>query len=130
MLVQRKLTTAQVLELIRDEGFDLEAQASRRRHDGYRSLATYREFEAILLPRVTRAGADQAKGRKLRSLYQQLEQKGRPAPVKPPSAEKKLSPRPQEQQPSPGRLGLALGLGAIGLGGLLVFLLLRYFLSG
>jgi serine/threonine-protein kinase len=128
--VQRKLTTAQVLELIQDKNFDLTAQASRRKHDGFRSLATYREFGPVLLPRLTRAGADQGKSRKLRSLYEQLEGKERPT-ARPPSAEKKLPPRPQpREQPGPGRLGLALGLGAIILGGLIVFLLLRYFLPG
>jgi serine/threonine protein kinase len=136
VLVQKKLTTAEVLELIQDKDFDLKAQASRRKRDGFRSLATYREFGSVLLPRLTRAGADQAQGQasKLRSLYEQLEEKDR-APGKPPSAERKLPPRPQQQgqqgqQPGPSRLGLALGLGAIGLGGLVVFLLLRYFMPG
>jgi serine/threonine-protein kinase len=128
-LIQRKMRTAEVLRLIQTENFDLEAQASRRKDDGFRSLATYREFEAVVLPRVTRAGAENREGSKLRSLYQQLEGKAPPAPAKPTSAEKKLPARAQGRgAPSVNRLGLALALGALGLGGLLVFWLLRYFL--
>jgi hypothetical protein len=128
--VQRKLTTAEVLRLIQDEKFDLQAQASRRKHGGFRSLATYREFEAVVLPRVTRAGSESREGSKLRSLYEQLGSKDRPAPGRPPGAEKKLPPRPRGPAAPANRLGVALALGALALGGLAVFLLLRYFLPG
>jgi hypothetical protein len=70
-MVVRKLTTAEVLELIEEDDFDVTAQGSRRSKDGFRALATYREFESVLLPRVTRAAAD-TRSRKLKDLYEKL----------------------------------------------------------
>lgn len=69
--MQQRLTTDEVRALIADDDFDLKAQGSRKANEGYRALATYREFEALLVPRVTRAAADKG-SRKLKNLYEKL----------------------------------------------------------
>ncbi len=71
--VQRRLTTAQVLELIAGEHFDPATRASRSPNEGYRALATYREFEPVVLGRAAKSGADRQASR-YRKLYKQIEE--------------------------------------------------------
>jgi serine/threonine-protein kinase len=71
--VQRRLTTAQVLELIEGEHFDPATRASRNANEGYRTLATYREFEPVMLGRAAKSGADRQASR-YRKLYKQIEE--------------------------------------------------------
>jgi hypothetical protein len=71
--VLRKLTTAEVLELIQEEDFDVTAQGSHRSKDGFRALVTYRSSRWGYC-RVTRAAAD-TRSRKLRNLYDKLLQR-------------------------------------------------------
>jgi eukaryotic-like serine/threonine-protein kinase len=68
--VKRTLTTTQVLDLIASEAFDPTTQASRHPESGFKALANFREFRAAVLPRVTKAGADDRTNR-LRSLARQ-----------------------------------------------------------
>jgi serine/threonine-protein kinase len=69
--VTRKLTTAQVRELIATRGFDPTAVASRTLKDGYRSLACYREFGQSMFGRATKGAADLRTAR-FRNLYKQI----------------------------------------------------------
>jgi serine/threonine-protein kinase len=71
-LVRKKMTTDQIRELIRDPDFDLKAQASHDPKEGYRSLATYAEFEHSLKGRLEKARADR-KTAKFRGIYDKLE---------------------------------------------------------
>jgi serine/threonine-protein kinase len=70
----RKVTSAQVLQLIETGKLDSSAKISRRKADGYRALATYKEFEAAVLAKASKMSAD-AKTVKYRSLYKQIEEK-------------------------------------------------------
>ena len=71
-LVRRKMTTDQIQDLIRDPDFDLKAQASRDPKEGYRSLATYQEFEHVLRGRLEKARADR-KTAKFKDIYKKIE---------------------------------------------------------
>jgi hypothetical protein len=74
-LVQRKMTTPQVLAMIEAPDFDQEATASRTK-EGFRGLATYREFEPVLLGRVSKTGVDQ-QTTKYRAMYKKIEEEDR-----------------------------------------------------
>jgi serine/threonine protein kinase len=76
-MVSQKLTTAEVLNLIADEDFDLTAQGSSPSGGGLRSLASFREFRQILVPRVTRAAADR-QSQRIKALYQQIDEEDTP----------------------------------------------------
>jgi serine/threonine-protein kinase len=71
-LLQRKLTTEQVLALIENPVFDQEATASQNKTEGFRALATYREFAAATIGRVSKSGMDQQTV-KYRSQYKKIE---------------------------------------------------------
>jgi serine/threonine-protein kinase len=71
--LQRKLTTAEVLELIADEHFDPATRASHSPAEGFRALATYREFEPVALGRAAKSGADRQASR-YRQLFKKIEQ--------------------------------------------------------
>ena len=71
VLVTRKLTTGQVVALIKDELVDVTAQASRRADGDYRGLATYREFEPLLRGRLAKAKAER-KAAQFRSFYEKI----------------------------------------------------------
>jgi serine/threonine-protein kinase len=92
--VQRRLTTAQVLELIQGEHFDPATRASRTANDGYRALATYREFEPVVLGRAAKSGADRQTSR-YRKLYKQIE-------------EEDQRKRAQAERPTAGRYWLGI----------------------
>src|SRR5262249_25550759 len=57
-LVKKRLSTAQVRELIKDDNFDLKAQAKRADQKNYRALATFTEFEAVLRGKIAKEEAD------------------------------------------------------------------------
>jgi serine/threonine protein kinase len=69
--VVQKLTTMQVLRLLESPHFDSGAMASHNQYDGFRALATYKEFEKLALGRSTRSGADKQTFRS-RKLYEQI----------------------------------------------------------
>ncbi len=71
--LRRKLTTAQVLAMIREKDFDVTAQASRTAEGEFRSLGTYREFEPALRIRLTTVKAER-KAKKFRRFYEKIEQ--------------------------------------------------------
>lgn len=70
----RKVSAAQVVKLIESGKLDPSAKISRRKDDGYRALATYKEFEQFALARASKKAVDQ-KTVRYRSLYKQIEDK-------------------------------------------------------
>jgi serine/threonine-protein kinase len=70
-MVRKRMTTDQVRELIKDENFDLKAQASRSPDDPFRALATFPEFEAALRGRLVKLKADR-KTAKFHDMYDKL----------------------------------------------------------
>jgi serine/threonine-protein kinase len=119
-VVTRKLTTAEVLELITVEDFDPSARASRTPGEGFRALATYREFEAAALGRAAKTGADRQAFR-YRKLYKQIEEEDR----------QRAAERAAERPVTPGEywlgIGIRVGVGLVAFG--LVYLLLRGLMS-
>ncbi len=78
--VVRKLSTSQVLELLENESFDPLAKATRDPKDGFRALATFREFEGAALARVSKNIADRQAHRSLSQrgkIYKQIEEQDR-----------------------------------------------------
>jgi serine/threonine-protein kinase len=73
---KKRMSTAQVKEALMDPDFDLEAEASRDANDGYRKLATYREFGSVLQGRLAKAKADR-KVSQMREMYGDLVQQDR-----------------------------------------------------
>jgi serine/threonine-protein kinase len=71
--VTRKMTETELIGLIKSEKFDPDTQLSRHLKDGYRDLATYRQFEPLLRARMSKARADK-KAAKFRSMYEKIEQ--------------------------------------------------------
>ena len=71
-VIVAKRTTAEVLELIEDPQFDQTATASRKKEEGYRALATYKEFAPVLLGRVAKTSMDDRSSR-FRNQYKKLE---------------------------------------------------------
>jgi len=72
-LVKKRMTTAQVREMLKDEDFDLKAQAKRGDQTSYRALATFVEFEGTLRGRIAKERADR-KTTKFQDMYKKLEQ--------------------------------------------------------
>jgi serine/threonine-protein kinase len=75
-VVTRKLTTEQVLEMLEGEDFDPKARASRHPKEGFRALATYREFESAALGKVAKSSADRQASH-YRKLYKEIEEQDR-----------------------------------------------------
>jgi serine/threonine-protein kinase len=116
-LVTNKLTTAQVQELIRDKDFDRRAQASHYLKTGFRSIATYPEFEGALRGRLVQAKADR-KAAKFKTIYGQIEKE-----------QDQLERRRWLRNLFRGTMGwatLLIYLAAIGAVGYVVYLLIRY----
>jgi serine/threonine-protein kinase len=119
-MVIRKLTTAQVLQLIEAKNFDASsAKISRQPREGYRALATYKEFERAALAKVAKSAADE-KTVRYRNLYKKIEEKER------------LRERPSEEKDANITYwtGISLKVGGICLAIGLVIFLLWYFGTG
>jgi len=71
-VVTQKLTTGQVIGLIRSPHFDVNAQASKTYSGGYRDLGTYPEFAQIARSRSAKSAADR-KTTTFRNLYEQID---------------------------------------------------------
>lgn len=70
--VTKKLRTHEILDLLKDEKFDSKAQASHSPDDGFRHLATYREFESRMQSRLIKARTD-TQANRFKSLYKAAE---------------------------------------------------------
>jgi serine/threonine-protein kinase len=118
--VQKKLTTEEVLELIKGEHFDPTTRASRTPSEGFRALATYREFEPVVLGRAAKSGADRKVSR-YRRLYKEIEQE-----------DQRKRDRAQQEQPLPaGQYWLGIGIRtAVGVAAAAVsYLLVRWLIE-
>jgi serine/threonine-protein kinase len=118
-VVVRKLTTAEVLQMLENPAFDPTAKASRRAREGFRALATYREFEHLALGRVSKSIADKQTVR-YRSLYKKIEDQERERDEK----------KEQENTTSAYWMGIVLKYSPIVIGVCLGFLLLYYLANG
>jgi serine/threonine protein kinase len=74
--VLRKYTTAQLQKKLTDGSIDPRVKASHSAKDGFRALATYREFEGTALSRASKAAADKSTVR-YRNLYKKIEEQDR-----------------------------------------------------
>lgn len=74
--VVRRMTTMQVINFIESTSFDASVSASRNPKEGFRSLATYREFQHLVLGRVSKSAADE-KTVRYRSQYKKIEDQER-----------------------------------------------------
>jgi serine/threonine-protein kinase len=72
----RKLTFGQLRKMIEEGTVDPAAQASRRPKEGFRSLATFKEFQGTAFVKQSKKAADQQTA-KYRSLYKKIEEKER-----------------------------------------------------
>jgi serine/threonine protein kinase len=72
-LIKKRMSTDQVRELIKDDDFDLKAQAKRIDHVSFRALATYAEFEGVLRGKIAKERADR-KTSKFQDMYKKLEE--------------------------------------------------------
>jgi hypothetical protein len=111
------LTTAQVQELIRDRDFDPRAQASHHLKTGFRSIATYPEFESVLRGRLVQAKAER-KAAKFKTMYGQIEKE-----------QKQLERRRWFRNLFRGTMGwvtFAIYISVIGAGVFVVYLLVKY----
>jgi eukaryotic-like serine/threonine-protein kinase len=72
----RKLTRDQVMMLAAAPNFDPTAKISRDPKEGFRALGTYREFEHIVLGRLSKTAADETTVR-YRNLYKKIEEQDR-----------------------------------------------------
>jgi serine/threonine-protein kinase len=70
-MVTKQMSTIQVLRLIEAEDFDLTAKASRGLMEGFRSLASIKEFEPALRSRIAKKIADRRTSR-FRTLYKKI----------------------------------------------------------
>jgi eukaryotic-like serine/threonine-protein kinase len=69
----QKMTAEKVLELLQLPNFDPAVKASRRPTEGFRALATFKEFEKAAMGRISRSLADQQTFRQ-RRLYERIVQ--------------------------------------------------------
>jgi serine/threonine-protein kinase len=72
----RKVTASQLKKMLEEGTIDPAAQASRQRRQGYRSLATYKEFQGTAFVKQSKKGADMQTTR-FRTLYKKIEEKER-----------------------------------------------------
>jgi serine/threonine protein kinase len=74
-VAQQKLSTPQVLHLLELPNFDpTEAEASRSATEGYRALATYKEFAGAALGRSSKSNADKLSVRQRKLIHEIVEQ--------------------------------------------------------
>jgi serine/threonine-protein kinase len=111
----RRMTTQQLVQWIGGEQFDPATQVSRQPNANFRTLATYREFQAAVMGRATRTGADR-QASKFRKQFKAIE-----------DAELKRS-REEEAEPASTTTGYWLGIfwrvaAVVGVVGVLVLIL-------
>jgi serine/threonine-protein kinase len=70
-VVKRKLTTAQIINLIKEKDFDIDCEASRTLKGPYRNLNYYREFQHALTGRLAQAKADK-KTAEYKNMYENV----------------------------------------------------------
>jgi len=74
--ISRQMSTEEILKLMEAEDFDLLTKATRNLQNGFRPLASFREFESSFLSRVAKTAVDE-KTSGFRKLYKKLEEEER-----------------------------------------------------
>jgi serine/threonine protein kinase len=74
--IVKKLPTAQVHKLLEEDTLAPNTKASHQAHEGFRALATYKEFQGIALVKASQQAVDQQSVR-YRTLYKKIEEKER-----------------------------------------------------
>ncbi len=69
----KRMTTAQVIGLLKSGLIKPESRISRQEHTGFRSLATVREFQHVAFAKVAKSAADR-QASKYRQLYKRIEE--------------------------------------------------------
>lgn len=117
-----KLTTSQIKKMLDEGSVKPTARASHSKTEGFRSLATYKEFQGSALSQVSKQAAD-AQGARFRSLMKKIEEKDREREEKEKSQERSLDPIAKYWQ--------TLWLPSLYVaGGVLVLFFLWYIVSG
>jgi serine/threonine-protein kinase len=116
----RKLTREQVLTLAAAPKFDPTAKVSRDPNEGFRALGTYKEFERVVLGRLSKTAADQNTVR-YRNLYKKIEEQEK-------KREEVLQPKPVSAWSYWIPVFFTVGGAVAGVG--LLALLLWYFATG
>jgi serine/threonine-protein kinase len=118
-LLLKKYTTAQLQKKLQEGGIDPRCQASHSRQDGFRSLATYRELEAVAATRATKTAVDKSAAH-YRSLYKKIEEQDR----------KRGEGEPRQRTSLPEWVNFLVTLGALILGVGLVIAFIWYVVTG
>jgi serine/threonine protein kinase len=117
----QRLTTAQVLKMLEEDVLAPNAKASHDAKEGFRALATYKEFQGRALVKVSKQASEEHTNR-YRALYKEIEeQANQPKEEKPPA----LTPVNWLPVEMPEGLPLALKIG----GGILGLIVLFSFFS-
>jgi serine/threonine-protein kinase len=113
----RKVTAGQLKKMVEEGTIDPAAQASRQRKEGFRSLATYKEFQGTAFVKQSKKAADM-QTTKFRNLYKKIEEK-----------ERLRDEEERKHDPTPAYYSLlwkpSLLIGA-GIGGAVLFLYVLY----
>jgi serine/threonine-protein kinase len=113
---EKQLSTVAVLKLIEEGHLGPTARASRQAQEGFRALATYREFEKAVLGQAAKRGADEQATR-YRNMYKKIE-----------ALQEQRGPAEATAEPEDGNfaywlgLSLKIGLPIAGLAALIYFL--------
>jgi serine/threonine protein kinase len=123
-LVARKYLTAQLLKMLAEGTMTPNARISRSPSEGFRSIATYKEFQGTALSKASRQNADKAAIR-YRNLYKKIEEQER-------KRDDNQTQEPENQLRANTRYwlgvllpGLSVGFVVIGLCGLVYWLMSR-----
>jgi serine/threonine protein kinase len=119
-----KLPTAQVSKMLEEDKLGPNVKASHHPKEGFRALATYKEFQGVALVKASKAAADQQAVR-YRTLYKKIEEKER---LRNEEEEERRAPRAPEWVAvwSP----LVIKFGGIGLAVLAAILFLWWVVTG
>ena len=109
--VVQKLTTADVQKMLSDDSLGPNNKASHDPNEGFRALATYREFQSIALVKASKQSADDRAVR-YRSLYKKIEEQ----------ANEREKASAVQRPDTPPWLPLAIKVGGGALGSLFVIL--------
>jgi len=85
--VARKYSTAQLIKMLEEGTISPKSRISQSANDGFRAIATFKEFQGVALGKVAKAGADKTAVR-YRNLYKKIEEQDR-------EREEKATPKPE-----------------------------------
>ena len=82
-VVTKTMLTLQMAKMIEEGTLRPSAQISRNSKDGFRALATYKEFQSVALGRTSRSAMDRQKTTENKKLYDQIVKKEMQRDAKP-----------------------------------------------